>query len=153
MKARHSLKHGRLIQKGIYVVLLPALTITALLWLSPRSARPFLVESVWVDLAARVWLCGILTAQLVILSDRRWIRKWLLRVSDDKRVDESEGLAWSILVVGLFFALGSIVTLLAVGAFLPNLRPFAGAIAVAYGAAQAVPVGLSILRPVGASNG
>jgi hypothetical protein len=70
--------------KLTYGFLLPAFTAAALLCVYPQFGRSWLSEEPWQDLIARLFVAGTWALHFVILSDRRWMMRWLLlRIGDD----------------------------------------------------------------------
>lgn len=119
--------------KLVYGFLLPAFTAVALLYVSPRIGRSWLSDSASVDLVARLLLAGYWGWHFLILSDRRWIMRWLLLRSGD---DE----ATSGFRVALAFLLPAVFSYASVRGFFPNLESLGPVIAFAYGGLSAFPV-------------
>jgi hypothetical protein len=145
LKASGNFGLGSMIQKILYRLLLPAATAAALFYASPHIARPWLSGSASLDFAARLWLWGGLTAQFIILSDWKWIRKWLFLQVDHEDKDDLANVVWDMFRIGLFFLLPTIIVYLSIEAFLPSILDCELPIAAAYGALNAVPVAL-VLR-------
>lgn len=123
----------------IYRLVLPAITVYALLVVSQRMPRPLLSDSGLLDLLARIWLCFILAGNFFLIADIRKYERWLYGPTREIAESDVASKLWNGFTSLLFFVLTAVLSAWTVQTFLPGIVQYRNLVAVAYGFIAAFP--------------